>query len=102
MFRIALVASLNLSGLHNGAHEPEVDELIPPLGILSLAAIIEQAGHLPTIVDLNYEIVLHKILLDEQFYDSAAVRILVDQPEIVGFSTMCNSFHISLKNRKSS
>lgn len=95
--RMAFVPSLNLSGFDSRFGAPKLDSLVPPLGVLTLAAVIENAGHRASIVDLNYEIKQRALELDSEFYRLAARRVLEANPEIVGFSTMCNSFHISLE-----
>lgn len=95
--KITFVPSLNLSGFSGASGEPELDVLIPPLGALTLAAVVQRDGHQAAIVDLNFEVAQRGLGLDRAFHDEAAARILATQPEVVGFSTMCNSFHIALR-----
>jgi radical SAM superfamily enzyme YgiQ (UPF0313 family) len=95
--RILLIANLNLSGLQTEGAEPEIDSLVPPMGLLSLAAVLERAGHEPMIVDFNYEIDREVLRLDSSFFENAVRLIVARKPDLVGFSTMCNSFHITLK-----
>lgn len=98
--RVTLVANLNLSGLHDNDHEPVVDILVPPLGLLSLASVLRESAISTRIVDFNYEIVQNGLPLDDEFIDRAASLILETAPDVAGFSTMCNSFHISLQIAK--
>jgi len=95
--RVTLVSNLNLSGLNSGAHEPKLDAVTPPLGLLTLAAFLDQSGHDVSFADFNYAIAKGEISLDRQFYSAAVERIASQQPDLVGFSTMCNSFHITLR-----
>lgn len=95
--RITLVSSLNLSGFAGTKGEPELDILVAPLGILTLAAVLRDKGQDADLVDLNFEVAQHGLALDESFYFRSAAIIAARQPDVVGFSTMCNSFHISLK-----
>jgi radical SAM superfamily enzyme YgiQ (UPF0313 family) len=95
--RVLLVANLNLSGLQTEGAEPEIDSLVPPMGLLSLAAVLERAGHEPAILDFNYEIDREVLRLDASFFENAVRLIIAQRPDLVGFSTMCNSFHITLK-----
>ncbi|MCP4201199.1 MAG: B12-binding domain-containing radical SAM protein [bacterium] len=68
-----------------------------PMGLLSLAAVLEQSGHEVSLVDFNYALAEGEIRLDEDFYADASAKILSHEPEVVGFSTMCNSYHIALR-----
>jgi len=95
--RLVFVPSLNLSGFAGRSGEPELDSLIPPLGVLTLAAITDAAGHETAIVDLNFEVSQRGLGLDADFHRKAAELILAERPAVVGFSTMCNSFHIALE-----
>src|SRR5262245_14879532 len=95
--KVSLVSNLNLSGLNSGAHEPTLDALTPPLGLLTLAALLDQSGHDVSFADFNYAIANEEIALDKEFYAAAAERIVSQNPDLIGFSTMCNSFHITLR-----
>ena len=68
-----------------------------PLGVLSLAASIREMPHEITIVDLNQEINAGHLQLTDDFYQTAANLILAESPEVIGMSTMCNSYHITLR-----
>src|SRR5216684_2966640 len=95
--RVALVANLNLSGLQVRQAEPVLDSLVPPLGLLSLAAVIQASGHQAVIIDPNYEIDRGAISLGREFVAQTIDAVLAEKPDLVGFSTMCNSFHITLR-----
>jgi len=90
--RVALVANLNLSGLQVRQAEPVLDSLVPPLGLLSLAAVIQASGHQAVIIDPNYEIDRGAISLGREFVAQTIDAVLAEKPDLVGFSTMCNSF----------
>lgn len=95
--RIRLVSNLNVSGLHAGTGEPLLDELTPPMGLLCLASSLSMANHSASIVDLNYSIKHRDISFDHHFLEQAADLLLAEEADVYGFSTMCNSFHISLR-----
>ncbi len=93
--QICLVSSLNLSSWFSQESEPVMTAL--PLGILSLAAVIENSPHAVTVIDFNEEIMAGEIALDETLYRACATRIARSSPDIVGFSTMCNAYHLALR-----
>lgn len=66
-----------------------------PVGLLSLAAAIEQSGSGDevAIVDINRWIGAGKVPLDSGFHSALAQRIADDSPDLVGFMTECDSFH---------
>ncbi len=70
-----------------------------PLGLLNLATILKQAGHQAEILDFN---ALYRDgslrLEDDEAENLAAMRnlLLARQPDLVGFSTFCSTYHISL------
>jgi len=72
-----------------------------PLGILSLAAVLEQQGADVRIVDLNrwyYEYLRTPGGRPaETFCDFAAARLAPDAAEIMGFSTICSSYPLTLR-----
>lgn len=93
--RVCLVSSVNLGGWYDREREPTILSL--PLGLLSLAAVLEQSGHEVAILDFNYALAKGELSLDGDFYANAAKRIEAARPQVVGFSTMCNSYHIALR-----
>ena len=93
--RVCLVSSVNLSSWYSHDCEPAILSL--PLGLLSLAAVLEESGHEVSLVDLNYALSEGELALDEDFYAASVAQIVGQSPQVVGFSTMCNSFHIALR-----
>lgn len=93
--RVSLVSSVNLSSWY--AEEREAADASPPLGLLALAASLEQSGHSSTLVDVNHELCAGRINVGGSFYSDLASRILAREPELVGFSTLCSSYHIALR-----
>ena len=93
--RVCLVSSLNLGSWYSRGDEPAT--LSPPLGLLSLGAVLESVGHQVVLVDFNYALSKRDLFLDDNFYSNAAARIEALSPDLVGFSTMCNSYHIALR-----
>ena len=93
--RIALVSSVNLSGWYQ--QEREEADPSPSLGLLTLAASLEQAGHKPTLHDVNSMLREGLVEVDDSFYPEVARRILAADPDLVGFSTLCSSYHIALR-----
>lgn len=92
--RICFVSNLNMGSWYSDC-EPR--ELSPPLGLLSLAAVLEKVGHQVSLFDFNYALLKDEISFDEDFYTNIATRIENLSPHVVGFSTMCNSYHIALR-----
>lgn len=68
-----------------------------PIGLISLSSTILGTGRKVQIIDLNHEIVNGRLDLSNSFYEKAASLIVSSSPFMVGFSTMCNSYPISLK-----
>ncbi|HUW94598.1 MAG TPA: radical SAM protein [Anaerolineae bacterium] len=93
--RICLVSNLNLTTWYNSDREPTMLHL--PLGLLSLAAVLEEAGHHVSVLDFNYAVSQGAVSLDDGFYNAVADRVQEQSPQLVGFSTMCNSYHIALR-----
>jgi len=67
-----------------------------PLGILTIAAAVEQAGHKVTIIDPN--VIAFRLKRDDPEFLRAetADQILKTNPDLVGFTTMCDSYHHTL------
>lgn len=66
------------------------------LGLLSLATILKENGYDVEIVDFNY-LFLNKVLHFSknplENLENMTGYILEKKPDVVGFNTMCNSFH---------
>jgi radical SAM superfamily enzyme YgiQ (UPF0313 family) len=74
----------------------------PPLGILSLAAVLEREGFLPQIVDLNrlyYDCIRSEDCRNEtiEFATYAARHIESLCCDVYGFSTICSSYPLTLR-----
>ncbi len=65
---------------------------LPPLGLLSLGAVLGRAGHEVAVIDLVLAIREKKLRMDSAIYHHAAALILRDEPELVGFSVQCTTF----------
>lgn len=70
-----------------------------PIGILSLATILKKRNYNVELIDFNY--LFHEnIIIKEKEYDKNLTNmcdyILRSNPSIVGFYTMCNSYHTSI------
>lgn len=85
--------------------ESEARQLIAeqaPLGILSLAAVLEGVGLTPHVVDLNHLYYAHKLLgdrrLDNSGFSSYAVRVIGALDfDVVGLSTICSTYPLTLR-----
>ncbi len=92
--RTCLVNSINLGDWYQVGRENAIKYM--PMGLASLAATMEDNGLTASIIDFNYDIHDGNLLIDDRFFVNAANLILEDSPGIVGFTTMCNSFHLTL------
>ncbi|MHC4181879.1 MAG: B12-binding domain-containing radical SAM protein [Planctomycetota bacterium] len=66
-----------------------------PVGLLSLASYIKPYGYDPIIIDLN----IHFIESQGNpsgFFKKSAEKILSDDPQVLGFTVMCNTFPSAL------
>lgn len=93
--RVSLVSSLNFSSWQNqdrGATESSLS-----LGLLSLASVLRNAGHQIALLDVNHAVETGLVPLDHTYYNRVAELIIAEDPMMVGFSTMCNSYHITLR-----
>ncbi|MCD6309814.1 MAG: B12-binding domain-containing radical SAM protein [Candidatus Eremiobacteraeota bacterium] len=63
-----------------------------PMGLLILAAIMEQEGHEVTLVDMGWLWRNGELCLEQGFLRDACSYILAKNADIVGFSTRCDSF----------
>jgi len=68
----------------------------PHLGLLSLAAVAVADGHQVTIYDPKRQVRNGDLPYDETLYEAAADRILIGQPDVVGFTTLGCSFLFAL------
>lgn len=68
-----------------------------PLGLLSIASVAEAAGHSVSIIDVNGLLNSGVLKFNRHFAASVAEYINQYGPDIVGFTTMCNSYPQTLR-----
>lgn len=77
------------------------DALTPQLGVLSLAAVLEQRTEPPQIINLNRTFLSYSNSLGSfcrpGFVDIAAKAIAAGEANLYGFSTICNSYPLTLR-----
>jgi radical SAM superfamily enzyme YgiQ (UPF0313 family) len=74
-------------------------EFIPyiPLGLLSLAAILEKKEHEVFVVDLNLLINNGKIAYNADFYQNVAEYLKKYNAKVLGFSTVCDAYPYTIQ-----
>src|SRR6266536_593966 len=87
--RLTLVQPLN--GLHDHF------ELAPPLGLLSIAAAVEDDGVDVTLVDMNLRGMRNPAWLTGDFYPRAVAVMAATRPDVVGFTSMVLESHVCLE-----
>ncbi|GAA0124372.1 hypothetical protein UT300019_02740 [Clostridium sp. CTA-19] len=70
------------------------------LGQLSLATILKNEGYNVNLIDFDYLYNKNKLVEKENSIEEMVDYILNFNPNLVGFYTMCNSYHISLEIAK--
>jgi len=93
--RICLVANLNIGSRGEGMKTTFFPS--PPIGLLSLASVLQKHSHEVMIVDFNTLGAEGEFFIEQDFIAKASRYISSQSPEIVGFSTMCSSYHIALR-----
>jgi hypothetical protein len=71
-------------------------ELGPPLGLLCLAAVARSAGAEVGIVDFNLLYHLEGRFRGETFYDAALARLLDEESDVYGFTSMAVDSHVAI------
>ncbi len=71
--------------------------IAPPLGILSIAAVLEEQGRTVEVLDFVYLLSRGDLLPSPRIYEQAAALILERQPDLIGFSTQCASYPSSIQ-----
>ncbi|MHC4181881.1 MAG: B12-binding domain-containing radical SAM protein [Planctomycetota bacterium] len=66
--------------------------LCVPVGLLSLASSIKPYGYEPIIIDFNIQVVRRT----PNFFRESAEKILSYDPQVLGFTVMCNTFPSTL------
>ena len=77
---------------HVGEQPVTFAQTFLPMGLLSLASAVKDMAQV-CIFDINKHINSGAVPLDGRMYADAADLILVDQPDVVGLMTECDSFH---------
>lgn len=89
--RVTLVTCFNAEWQFGRLPSPYV-----PLNLLCLAASLRDRGHQPEILDQTLALVRGEAEDGPAFHDQIARRIAATEPDVVGFSTMCNCYPQSL------
>jgi hypothetical protein len=71
--------------------------LQPHLGLISLLAAIESAGHSAELYDPMLSLYRGELSLDGSLYSAIATRILDRQPDVVGLTSLGCNFISTLK-----
>jgi hypothetical protein len=71
-------------------------QLAPPLGLLRLAGLARIVGAEVSIVDLNLLYHMHQDLRGGNFYSGAVVRLLAEEADVYGFTSMAVDSHVAL------
>ncbi|MFC4531994.1 B12-binding domain-containing radical SAM protein [Sphaerisporangium dianthi] len=85
--RVALVTCFNADWHHGKVPSPYV-----PLNLLTLAAHVRAAGHEPVIVDQTLALFDGTATDGPGFHRDVADFIAGLRPDVIGFTTMCNSY----------
>src|SRR6185295_19894686 len=78
----------------NGLHDR--DDLAPPLGLLTIAAVLEADGVAVKLLDMNLRGIEEPTWLGD-FYDNATRWIAESNPDVVGFTSMAVESHVCLE-----
>lgn len=85
--KISLVTCLSADWQQGREPDPYI-----PLGLLTVGATLEQIGCQVEIIDQTLAIKEGRFTNDRYFYQEAARLIYDSRPDVVGFTTMCNSY----------
>jgi radical SAM superfamily enzyme YgiQ (UPF0313 family) len=85
--KVSLVTCLSADWQQGREPDPYI-----PLGLLTIGAALEQIGCQVEIIDQTLAIKNGHFTNDRHFYHEAARLIADSVPDIVGFTTMCNSY----------
>jgi len=72
-------------------------DLAPPLGLLTVAAAVEEEGFAVALIDLNLEVLSDPTWNQADFYARAVRRIADTRPDVVGFTSMAVESHVCLE-----
>ena len=79
------------------SNRDDTSEFAPPLGLLSVAAVLEEDEVDVALIDLNLLGLRDPGFVDADFYRRAASCIAATEPEVVGFTSMALESHICLE-----
>jgi radical SAM superfamily enzyme YgiQ (UPF0313 family) len=90
----------SLEEIHNIQVRASASE--PPLGILTLAAVLEETQWAPFIIDLNqtffdFADAPQSVRRQAEFVDFAASTIARNAADVYGFSTICSSYPLTIR-----
>ncbi|MGW1179163.1 B12-binding domain-containing radical SAM protein [Kitasatospora sp. NPDC002543] len=85
--RLALVTCFNADWHFGKVPSPYV-----PLNLLGLAAVARRSGHEPVVVDPTLALLEGRVGDGPEFHREVAELICESRPEVVGLTTMCNSY----------
>ena len=71
------------------ADRPNIPEVHFPAGLISIATVLHNAGIDVGILDIN-------AIASSSTYSEVHEAIIAEDPDIIGFSTMCTHYHITL------
>src|SRR6476646_8374325 len=69
----------------------------PPMGLLTLAAVLEAQGHEVEVIDFANLILAGQIKVDQRTWFSAAEFLANHAADVVGFSSRCDNYLQSLQ-----
>jgi radical SAM superfamily enzyme YgiQ (UPF0313 family) len=101
--KICLISAPTANQLHKAIDEMEAARMmgeLAPVGVLSLAAVLEAKGLQPEVVDLNrvYYSWLHSSHGDQiDFCSFAGAYLAARDFDFFGFSTVCSSYPLTLR-----
>ncbi len=72
-------------------------ELAPPLGLLSIAAVLEEDDVEVAVLDMNLHGMRDRDWLEGDFYREAVRAIVDSYPDVVGFTSMAVESHVCLE-----
>lgn len=72
-------------------------ELAPPIGLLSLAAALEQEDIDIQVLDLNLEGIRDHSFVQQDFYEKALKLIEEESPDVIGLTSMVVNSHVALE-----
>jgi len=78
-------------------HTKRTSTAYPPMGLLTLAAVLEAKGHVVKVIDFANLILRGEIALNDRFFDNAAEYIASTAPDVAGFSSRCDNYLQSLQ-----